>query len=169
VKRTLARAAVFAVALVMFLGSGAASANPWEAYVGQTYAQVVEKTKGRAVIASRVGSYLPTDECIVIGSRRTSFLDASGNGNATFLVDLNCNDPQSVGGDGRDHPGNSVTSPAGKKMADYKDRAARLSANYASAMKAGKAPGCENAFAYCTKICKESGACSAELNDYLGL
>jgi hypothetical protein len=169
VKRTLARAAIFALALVMLLGPSVASANPWDAYAGQTFAKVSERTQGRAVIASRVGSYLPTEECIVTGSRRTSFLDSSGNGNTTILVDLNCNDPKSAGGDGRDHPGNSVASPAGAKMADLKDRAARLSTNYANAVKAGKPPACEKSFDGCKRICEQTGACSAELNSYLGL
>jgi len=169
VKRSLAQAAVFVVALVMLLGSGVASANPYDPYVGQTYAKVAEATRGRAVIASRVGSYLPTEKCIITGSRRTGFKDSSGKGSTTLLVDLNCNDPGAAGGDGSDHPGNSVASPAGKKMADLKDRAARLSTNYANAVKAGKPPACEKSFDGCKRICEQTGACSAELNSYLGL
>ncbi len=124
VKRSfLVLAGALAAALVMLLGVGTSAANPYDPYYGATYAKVVERTgSGNSVIASRVGTYLPTDECIVTGSRRIVF-----NGSTRLLVDLNCNDQRSVGGDGNDHPGISVTSPAGKKMVVQKKRAARFS------------------------------------------
>ncbi len=167
-KRFFVLVSAIAAALSMLLGSGPAAANPWESYVGLTYAGVKERNS-RVQIASRVGSYLPTEECIVTGSRTTSFLDSSGNSRGTLLVDLNCNDPKSVGGDGKDHAGNSLASPEGRKMADLKERAKSLSANYAKALEANTAPGCEKYFDSCKRICKESGSCSAELTSYLGL
>ena len=163
-KRFLGLAGALAAALVMLLGVGTSAANPYDPYYGATYAKVMERTSNTAVIASRVGSYLPTDECIVTGTRKTVF-----NGSTKLLVDLNCNDPKSAGGDGNDHPGNSVASPAGAKMAVQKDRAARFSKNYAASIEASKPPFCENEFNYCKQICQQSGACSAELNEYLGL
>lgn len=166
-KRLLTLACAIAAALVMVLGSGLASAD--NELAGLTYAKAMERTKNRAVIASRVGEYLPTEECIVTSSRRASFLDQSGNGSTKILVNLNCNDPKAAGGDGSDHAGYSVASPEGRKMAELKDRAERISKNYASALKANKPPACEKAFENCKKICVQTGACSAELNSYLGL
>lgn len=160
-------ACAIAAALVMVLGMASASAD--NEYKGLTYAKVMERTKNRAVIASRVGEYLPTEECIVTSSRRASFLDQSGNGSTKILVNLNCNDPKSAGGDGSDHAGYSVASPEGRKMEALKVRAGKLSDNYAKAVKAGKPPVCEKSFDGCKRICQQSGACSAELNAYLGL
>lgn len=163
-KKSLVGGVGVAAALVMVFGSGTANANPYDQFAGKTYAQVQEWTNGQAKIASRVGEYLPTEECIVTGSRRMST-----GGGVTLVVDLNCNDPKSAGGDGNDHAGNSVMSPAGKAVAEWKDRAVRLNSNYEKSVAAGKTPACESNFEYCVKVCQESGACSAELSEYLGL
>lgn len=162
-KRILASAVGGAAALTVIFGAGPASAD--NEYKGQTYANVQERTKGRAVIASRIGSYLQTEECIVTGNRRATY----GTGQTKILVNLNCNDPKSAGGDGRDHPGYSVASPEGRRMADLKETAQRISAGYAKAIDAGTAPACEARMRSCQRICAESGACSAELRQYLGL
>jgi hypothetical protein len=164
VKRSLARAAVFTAALVMLADSGVASANPWDAYAGQTYAKVSESTKGRAVIASRVGSYLPTDKCIVTASRRTSFLDSSGNGSTTFLVDLNCNDPMTAG-----HPGYSGASAQGEKAQKYKNAAAAWSKDFITKTEKGQEPYCARETRNCQVVCEETGMCAPELEKFLGL
>lgn len=167
-KRFLVLVGAIAAALVMLLGAtGPASAD--NEYAGLTYEKVQQRTKNRAVIASRVGDYLPTEQCVVTGSRTATFLDTSGNNSGKILVHLNCNDPQAAGGDGSDHPGYSVATPQGRKMAQLKERAQRISTNYANAVKAGKPPACEKSFDGCKRICQQSGACSAELNEYLGL
>jgi len=162
VKRILVSAVGSAAALALIFGASA-NANPYDQFAGQTYAKVQQATNGKATIATRVGEYLATEDCIVTGSRR---LSAGGN---TLLVDLNCNDPRSAGGDGSDHAGNSVMSPAGQRMAALKERAVVLSENYEKAVAAGKSPACEKRYDSCVKVCQQSGACSDELLEYLGL
>jgi hypothetical protein len=165
VKKILAGAVGGAAALAVIFGAGPAVAD--NEYKGLTYAKVQERTGNRAVISSRTGSYLPTEECIVTGNRRASFLDSSGNGNAKILVDLNCNDTTALNG----HPGNSVVTPAGQKALEVREKADNLSKNYARAIEAGTVPNClsnEGAIGYCIKLCKESKNCSAELLEALG-
>jgi hypothetical protein len=168
VKKILAGAVSVAAALAVIFGAGPASAD--NEYKGLTFAQVQERTSNRAVISSRTGSYLPTEECIVTGNRRASFLDSSGNGNAKILVDLNCNDISAAYG----HPGNSVTTPQGQKIQQRRESAAKLSENYAKALASGNesdaycAKSAEIA-ANCVRVCEEARNCSAELLDYLGV
>jgi hypothetical protein len=58
-----------------------------------------------------VGSLLPTDECVVTGSRSANFLNSSGvNGGGRVLLFLNCNDTYAKAG----VPGNSLGSPEGR-------------------------------------------------------
>ncbi len=156
VKKMLAGAVSGAAALVVIVGAGPAGAdNEWK---GRTYAQVQEYTNGRAVIASRTGSYLPTERCIVTGNRQSTF----GTGVTKILVDLNCNDATALNG----HPGKSVATPEGKKAVAQLRTASELTENYAAAVKEGTTPVClkgENQNYYCSRICKESGACSKEL------
>lgn len=161
-KKSLVGVVGVAAALMMVFGASA-NANPYDAYAGRTYAQVQEATNGQAKIGTRVGQYLPTEECIVTGSRR---LSAGGN---TFLVDLNCNDPKSAGGDGNDHAGNSAMSPAGRKMLALKEQAVSVSENYETFVAAGKSPWCERNYDSCVRICEQSGACSDELLQFLGV
>ena len=168
-KKTLTRGVAGAAALVVFFGSnmffGSNPASAINEYVGLTYEQVMNRTRGRAVIATRVGQYLPTEQCIVTGSRRATFLDSSGNNKGKVLVDLNCHDPMTTAG----HSGYSVATPQGKKAQDLKASGLRLTENYAKAVDAGKAPYCESRYANCQKICKMAGTCSDELLEYLGL
>ncbi len=100
-----------AVALMTF-GTGTAAAI--NEYAGQTYAdatQAISDAGQSAVIATRVGSFLPTDECMVTGSRSANFLDSSGiNGGGRVLLYLNCNDTYAKAG----IPGNSLGSPEGR-------------------------------------------------------
>jgi hypothetical protein len=162
VKKILAGAVGGAAALAVIFGAGPAVAD--NEYKGLTYAKVQERTGNRAVISSRTGSYLPTEECIVTGNRRASFLDSSGNGNAKILVDLNCNDTMTAG-----HPGYSVASEQGKKAQQVKDLAANASKNYARAVEAGTQPWCAERINRCQQACQQAGTCSQELLEYLGL
>jgi hypothetical protein len=162
VKKILAGAVGGAAALAVIFGAGPAVAD--NEYKGLTYAKVQERTGNRAVISSRTGSYLPTEECIVTGNRRASFLDSSGNGNAKILVDLNCNDTMTAG-----HPGYSLATEQGQKAEQLKATGLNLSKNYENALKADKAPRCEGIYERCQQICQQAGTCSDELLEYLGL
>lgn len=101
-------------AAVSLLTFGAGTAAAINEYAGQTYAdatQAISSAGQTAVIASREGSYLPTDQCMVTGSRSANFLDSSGvNGGGRVLLYLNCNDTYAHDG----HPGNSLGSPEGR-------------------------------------------------------
>ena len=158
VRKFLVGAAGGGAALALIFGA-TANANPYDAYAGLTFAQVQERN-GNAKIGTRVGEYLPTEECIVTGSRRI---------NGTLLVDLNCNDKY-AGKSG--HPGNSAASEAGKSIAKMKARGAQYSEQYARAIAAGKQAefwcgSTEDALNWCRKVCDEGGTCSGELAEFL--
>ena len=150
-----------AVAVVLF-GSGSASAV--NEYVGLTYEQAASYG-ARLVITSRIGQYLPTDECIVTGSRTSSFLDSSGNNRGyTVLLDLNCNDPMTAG-----HSGYSVMTPQGKEANNLKRIGTDISENYAQSVEAGQPSWCEKNGEKCWDFCEKSGTCSDEVLEFLGL
>jgi len=126
VKKALVRgigaAGAAGAALAMF-GSGVASAD--NEYAGETYgkaAQEISQSGGSPTIATRVGSFLPTSQCTVTGSRSGNFLDSSGTGGGgEVLLYLNCNNTFAAAG----VPGNSIASPEGKQArSDYEDRLA---------------------------------------------
>jgi hypothetical protein len=109
------------------LGSGTASAT--NEYAGQTYndaAQAISDGGQSPVIATRVGSFLPTGSCMVTGSRSANFLDSSGtNPGGTVLLYLNCNNSFAAAG----VPGNSIGSPEGRAARqDYEDKLAQAQA-----------------------------------------
>jgi hypothetical protein len=158
VKKILAGAVSGAAALAVIFGGGVASAD--NEYKGLTFAKVQERTNNRAVISSRVGSYLPTEECIVTGNRRATY----GTGGSKILVDLNCNDTMTAG-----HPGYSLATEQGRKAEQLKATGINLSKNYENALKADKAPRCEGIYERCQQVCRQAGTCSQELLDYLGL
>lgn len=119
VRNTLTRVAVAtagAAAMLAVFGTGSAGAI--NEYEGQTYsdaANAIGQSGSTPVIASKVGSFLPTSQCIVTGSRNASFLDASGNNpGGKVLLDLNCNYMFALPG----VPGNSHASPEGKAAYD---------------------------------------------------
>ncbi len=117
-----AAAASFAV-----FGTGVASAT--NEYAGQTYAdaaQAISDAGQSATIATRVGSFLPTDQCMVTGSRSANFLDSSGvNPGGRVLLFLNCNNTFATAG----VPGNSVGSPEGRAArSDYEEKLAEAQA-----------------------------------------
>lgn len=149
------------VALVMILSAAPASAV--NEYVGSTYEKASSQISagGRTpVIRTKQGSYLPTDQCIVTGSRAVK-------GGKTFL-DLNCNGGTAAGG----HPGNSLASPAGQKALLAMDRAVRMSKNYEQSLAQGKTPSCfmdAGSTQWCAELCTSSRACSAQLSKALGL
>ena len=116
-----------AAASIAVLGSGTAWAN--DEYVGQTYndaAQAISDAGQTPVIATRVGSFLPTGACTVTGSRSANFLDSSGtSGGGRVLLYLNCNNSFAAAG----VPGNSIGSPEGRQARqDYEDKVAEAQA-----------------------------------------
>lgn len=117
------------VAAASFAAFGSGTASAVNEYTGQTYndaAQAISDSGQSPVIATRVGSFLPTGSCIVTGSRNSSFLDSSGvNPGGRVLLDLNCNNTFAAAG----VPGNSIGSPEGRAARqDYEDKLAEAQA-----------------------------------------
>lgn len=153
---------VFGVAgaLIVAFGSGSATANPYDAYSGQTYADAaaaISSGGGTAKIATKEGSYLPIDQCVVSGSRVI---------NSVVMLDLDCNDTSALNG----HPGNSVTTPEGKKVQQTQQTAQDISENFAEATAAGQKSWCEENASDCWSFCNEAaqGLCSDEVMQFLG-
>lgn len=117
VKKTLVGGmATGAAALVAMLGSAPAGAiNEYEGMPYYKAANAISQSGATPVISSKVGSFLPTSQCIVTGSHKASFLDSSGNNSGSkVLLDLNCNYTFALPG----VPGNSLGSPEGKAAHD---------------------------------------------------
>jgi len=113
------------VAAASFAVFGSGTAAAVNEYAGQTYAdasKAISDAGQSAVIATRVGSFLPTDQCAVTGSRSANFLDSSGtNAGGKVLLYLNCNNSFAAAG----VPGNSIGSPEGRQArADYEQKLA---------------------------------------------
>ena len=166
-KKSLA-SAVGGVAVVgAVFGAGVAGAV--NEYAGLTYEQAANSMNSRnltPVIVSRVGSYLPTEKCIITSSRKPSILDSSGRdtgGRSVYLV-LNCND--SVAGE---HPGNSAVTPQGAKAKAQRDAATAVSESYAKSLADGTTPWCADKMQRCKRVCETAGTCSADLLEYLGM
>ena len=152
-----------ALAVAVFRSGSASAVNE---YKGLTYEQAVANSGGATVIiATRVGEYLPTAECLVTGSRNASFLDSSGNNRGgTLMLDLNCHDTMTAG-----HPGYSVMSPQGKEAKALKETGTDISTNYSQSVEAGQPSWCEENGDKCLDYCQRSGTCSDEVMEYLGL
>ena len=110
---TASTVGVIAVLTAMF-GSGVAAADD---YAGKTYADASSALSGAGltgVIEGRVGSRLPTDQCVVTRSESTHWMHVAkkkfGNVKSTVLLFLNCNAPVAAAG----MSGNSAASPEGK-------------------------------------------------------
>jgi hypothetical protein len=162
VRKSLASGVGVAAALVVVFGSGNSSADG--EYNGQTYAKVAESFKsfnGTLIIATRVGSYLPTEQCIVVGSRKTP---GSAPG---WLLDLNCNDTSALNG----HPGNSMTTASAQKVHQIQATAKNINRDFAKSTAAGKPSWCEEHLESCQKFCANNGAeyCSDEVKQFLGV
>lgn len=165
-RKSLASGVGVAAAVVAIAGSG--SANAVNEYVGLTYAKAAESINqwGKAIIATREGSYLPTDQCMVVGSRRANFLDSSGrNQGGAVLLDINCNDKSAAGG----HPGNSAASPEGKKAVALRKSVEYINKDFADSAAEGKASWCEEHVTGCKYNCEQDGTCSAEVKEFLGI
>ena len=159
-RRPVVGGVVVAAGLFAALGSGVVYANPYDPYSGQTYADAmsaINSSGGSATIATKEGSYLPLDQCIVTGSRRI---------NSKFMLDLNCNDTSALNG----HPGNSVTTPQGQKVQQTQNTARDISENFAQATAAGQKSWCEENAESCANFCTKqaAGLCSAEVMQFLG-
>lgn len=128
-----------AVALLAMFGAGTASAI--NEYEGMTYSQAanaVAQSGGTPVISSKVGSFLPTSQCVVTGSHKGSFLDSSGNNSGNkVMLDLNCNYMFSLPG----VPGNSKASPEGKAAYDQAVQQAQQAQQQAQAEQEAAAQG----------------------------
>lgn len=145
---------------------GAGTANAVDEYKGLTYADAVGYIgKGNAVIVSRVGEYLPTEQCIVTGSRKSIFADSSGNPvGGKVLLDLNCNDLNNAG-----HSGYSVMTPTGKKAQQLKESVTFINQDFAKAAETGDPSWCSENSDTCARICEKDGAaCSDEVLSFLG-
>ncbi|WP_313672961.1 hypothetical protein [Mycolicibacterium sp.] len=168
-KKRLAQGVGVAAVLVSVCGSGVAGAV--NEYKGLTYEKAAASISrgGTPVIASRIGSYLPTEKCIVTGSRTGGFLDSSGNSRrGIVLLDLNCNAPAAASG----HPGNSAATPEGKDAMKWISRANNINKDFAKAAETGAQPICAKDDTYrnfCIRICETSGKCSGDVLDFLGL
>lgn len=134
VKTSLTRSVVVAggaAALFAMFGSGSAAAV--NEYKGMTYndaAQAISQAGQTPIIATKVGSFLPTGACIVTGSHAASFLDSSGNNpGGRVLLELNCNYTFALPG----VPGNSHASPEGKAAYDEAVQKAQEQAEAAQA------------------------------------
>ncbi|MFM9033908.1 MAG: hypothetical protein ACKOQ4_06420 [Mycobacterium sp.] len=158
VRRTVTVVVGSAAVLAIVVGSGVAGAV--DEFKGQTYEQAVGVIgKGRAVVASRIGEYLPTEQCIVSGSRTDM---TSGK----VYLNLNCNAASAL--DGR--PGNSVMTPEGKQVQQMRETAKNLSDDFAAATAQDTPSYCEQNTAACANFCEQDGAgCSPELMEFLGL
>lgn len=172
-KRRLVSGISTAAALMAMFGPGLAGAN--NELNGMTYAKAQEKVSsfGNIIsIATKTGSYLAMDDCMVVGTRKADFLDSSGRkpSNTTWLVDLNCNDLSALNG----HPGNSAASPEGKKVQVAVRQSYTISKDYAKATAAGTTPVCfrddgGGSTRWCVQVCTTSKSCSPELNAALGI
>ncbi len=86
-----AAAASLAAVAAMFAGAAPAAAAP--DVVGQTYADAVSAISsqgGSAVVASRVGSRLQQDDCIVANAWDAPFLRGSQHASGEVMLALNC-------------------------------------------------------------------------------
>ena len=118
---------VGAMALSMaLLGTGVAAAAEYD---GQTYADAaaaIEQAGDTPIVATRIGSQLPQDECLVVNSQDHSYLRDPPDDvyvlSATNEVRLNLN---CAGGYATaTNPGASVASPAGREARAAADEAA---------------------------------------------
>ncbi|CAN5579880.1 hypothetical protein BH09ACT7_BH09ACT7_58400 [soil metagenome] len=146
-----------AVVAFALIGSGTAAAKT--PYAGLTWgvasAKVADKG-GKAVISTVVGSELPTDECVVMSARRSSYTKRDGfDHERAWLFALNCNAKLAHGGE----PGNSLASPEGRAQEKLESTAAKINAG---ASKPGN--WCAQNLEKCQKFCDtNAGLCSKDI------
>lgn len=104
----------------------------------------------KPVIATVSGDRLATDDCIVVSSVNSMFLDASGAGpDKAVLVNLNCN--AAIAAPGK--PGNSAASVAGRAAKKELQAAHNISKNPAWCNEDPKR------LEACKQICERTGLC----------
>lgn len=149
VLRITGAVAVAAVSMAVF-SSGVASADP---YAGQTYGDAkgqIASMHQTAVIATVSGDRLATDDCIVVSSAKSSFLDSSGDSrNNEVLVNLNCNEGIAAPG----KPGNSAMSPAGQAAKKEQKAATNISKDPSYCQQS------DEVLAWCKELCTKTGLC----------
>ena len=123
--------AIGALAVSALVGGGVAAAGG--DYAGETYADAssaISDSGGSAVIVSRVGSTLSTDDCIVVNSQSAPFIRDGGGefGHADSEVSLALNCAGAYAS--ATNPGASVADPMGRaaKAADDEEAAAQAAA-----------------------------------------
>ena len=143
-------AVVSATVSVAVFGFGVASADP---YAGQTYGDAkgqIASMHQTAVIATVSGDRVATDDCIVVSSAKSSFLDSSGDGRDNeILVNLNCNEGIAAPG----KPGNSAMSPAGQQAKKEQKAATNISKDPAYCQQS------DDVLAWCQELCAKTGLC----------
>ena len=157
-KATLLGAGAIAtvIATAGLMGGGVASAAP--DFSGKTYGEAAEQIQSwgaTAVIETVVGDQLPTDQCLVSNTKKSSFLDSSGRqSGSAYLLSLNCNGILAQNG----KAGGSAATPEGRKMAK------QLRALQWVNEDPTRCDGAE----WCKTLCeKYADKCSAELAQYV--
>lgn len=108
--------------LITALGTGVATAD--DALAGLTYAKATKALDGSGltpIIATRTGSFLSDDECIITRSQ----LRAVKGKPTAILLYLNCNATVASNG----NPGNSAASPEGRAEKEAQAVADSINAN----------------------------------------
>lgn len=135
---------------IAVFGTGTAFADP---YAGQTYGEAksqISSMHQTPVIATVSGGQVATDECIVVSSAKSSFLDSSGDARGNeVLVNLNCNEGIAAPG----KPGNSAMSPAGQQAKKEQKAATNISKDPSYCDQS------DEVLAWCHKICTKTGLC----------
>ena len=141
--------AAAAISIAAF-GSGTASADP---YAGLTYGDAksqISSMHQTPVIATVSGDQVATNDCIVVSSSRSSFLDSSGDGpDNEILVNLNCN--KGIAAPGK--PGNSAMSAAGQQAKKEQKAATNISKDPTYCEQS------DEVLAWCQEICAKTGLC----------
>jgi hypothetical protein len=110
----------------MLLGTGVATAAEYDGQTCADAAAAIEESGGTPIVATRIGSELPEDDCIVVNSQNHSYLrdplDDVYVLSVTNEVRLNLN---CAGGYATaTNPGASVVSPAGREAKAAAEEAA---------------------------------------------
>ncbi|WP_167106221.1 hypothetical protein [Mycobacterium sp. DL592] len=143
------------------LGAGAANGAP--PFYGETYAKASESVKsngGTPMIATIIGSQLPTNDCVVTNAYPSITLNSQGRAahGSRWLFELNCN--QRIASPGK--PGNSAATADGSQ--------AKKIEGYIEYWNKGNFDACgadKKTAQWCQQECDAYGGCSAEFENYL--